>query len=476
MKPLFRLGASGLLLFATRFLRMFAYGAVAVVLVLYLSIVGVSSFDIGLLLGLTLLGDALLTVVLAANADRKVGRKRTLVAGGLLMAVSGVVFALSTNYWILLAAATLGVISPAGSEIGPFLGVEQAALSQLCADQVRTAVFSWQNLVGVLGQALGAVTGALMVQKMLDDRSDPTFAYRTPFFMYAAVGIALAMFYLGLSRQVEIHASPAAEACRPALDGSRTAGRPSWWSRLYAKVGLSAVSGPIIAKISVLFALDAFAGALVLQSILSYWFYVTYGVSPRTLGLVFFAVNLVAAASSLAAVPLARRYGLVNTMVWTHIPSHVLLILVPLMPSFPLALTMLLLRFSVSQMDVPTRQSYVAAVVDPSERSAAAGINTLARSLGSAFGPLVSGAIMSDNALFSAPFFIAAALKTIYDILLWRSFIGLKAVEERAAPYASLVALDTGVIKEEEVAESAKAEPADAVSLLAADGSPAEEA
>eukprot|EP00762_Andalucia_godoyi_P006380 ANDGO_05821.mRNA.1 putative membrane protein YJR124C len=447
------LGYVGCVLFLARFLRLFAYGVVAVVLLLYLSALGFESSEIGTLLFLTLFGDAFITVTLTAKADRFIGRKVTLVIGAVLMCLSGLAFSAFSILWVLVLAATIGVISPAGGEIGPFLAVEQAALTQIVSNDSRTAVFSWQNLVGVGGQALGAVVGSWMVQSLMDAHDWSSLdAYRACFYVYALIGAGLALLYIQLpSGRIEITSDYASLAASDSAirhfsnsddaddgdggdaDDRDVGGRHCWsLARMYARVGLPN-SGSLVAKISCLFSLDAFAGGLVLQSILVYWFHIRYGLRPQTLGIILFFVNLIAAGSSLAAVPLSKRFGLVNTMVFTHLPSHVLLVMVPLMPNVESAVSVLLLRFTISQMDVPTRQSYVAAVVDPTERSAAAGMNTLARSLGSAVGPLVAGWMMQDpsSVWFDIPFFLAAVLKTIYDLLLRRSFLSVKAVEER---------------------------------------------
>ena len=196
-------------------------------------------------------------------------------------------------------------------------------------------------------------------------------------------------------------------------------------------------SKSVVFKLSSLFALDAFGGGFIVQSIAVYWFHVRFGVSASTLGAIFFGANLLAGVSALAAVSLARRIGLIQTMVFTHIPSNLLLILVPLMPNLWLAITVLLLRFSISQMDVPTRQSYTMAVVDPDERSAASGITGVARTAGAALSPSLAGMLLAVPALMSVPFFLSGGLKIVYDLLLYRSFKSLKPVEERAKEAAT---------------------------------------
>lgn len=397
------------LLFATRCIRLFAYGSLSVILALYLAQLGLNEFDIGLLLTLTLVGDTAISLWLTTHADR-LGRRRILVFGAILMVLAGVVFALTNSFLLLLVAATVGVISPSGNEVGPFLSVEQAALSQITSAQRRTGTFAWYNLAGALATALGSLSGGALVGMLQSHVESPIMPYRAVIVGYAILGIGLLFFFTRLSRAVEV-SSPAE---MPAAPGS-----------LQSRLGLNH-SLRIVLKLSGLFALDAFGGGFVIQSIAAYWFHLRFGVDPMALGGIFFGANLLAGVSSLLAARLASRFGLVNTMVFTHLPSNVLLILVPLMPSAPWAVAVLLLRFSISQMDVPTRQSYTMAVVRPDERSAAAGVTGVARTTGAAISPLLAGLLLGSPLMLSVPFFLAGGLKIIYDLLLYRSFIALK--------------------------------------------------
>lgn len=401
------------LLFATRIVRLFAYGFLSVVLVLYLAQVGLSEAQIGLLLTLTLLGDTLISLWITTNADR-IGRQRMLVISAGLMLLAGLLFAITGNFLLLLVAATIGVISPSGGEVGPFLAIEQAALSQTVASEKRTGVFAWYNLVGSFATALGALAGGWLVQGLQGQAVAPLMSYRAVVIGYALLGLALAVMFLRLS--------PIVEAVAMTSDKTGTNG----W------LGLQRSQG-IVLKLSALFALDSFGGAFVVQSMMAYWFYLRYGVEPAVLGSIFFAANLLAGISALSAAAVAAKIGLINTMVFTHIPSNILLMLVPLMPNLPLAITMLLLRFSISQMDVPTRQSYTMAVVDPAERSAAAGVTAIARTLGAALAPSLTGLLIGMPAWINAPFFIAGILKIIYDVTLYRMFITVKPPEEKRA-------------------------------------------
>jgi len=400
------------LLFATRFVRLFAYGALSVVLVLYLVGLGLNESATGLLLTMTLLGDTLVSLYLTTRADR-FGRRRMLVAGALLMAAAGVAFAFTHQFWLLVVAGTIGVISPSGNEVGPFLSIEQAALSQVVPDRSRTDVFAWYTLAGSMATALGALAAGLLTST-LQRNWTPVDSYRAVVVMYACIGAALCLLFL--------QASDAVEAPRVA----RAAAPQSPLARLS---GLQESHG-VVLRLSALFALDSFGGGFVVQSFAAYWFYLRFGVDPKTLGTLFFAANVFAGLSALAASRLANRIGLVNTMVVTHLPSNVLLMLIPLMPTLPLATLMLLLRFSISQMDVPTRQSYTMAVVSPAERAAASGITGVARTTGAALSPFFAGLLFARPSLMNVPFYIAGGLKIAYDLSLFQAFRSLQPPEE----------------------------------------------
>lgn len=400
------LTTDGALLFATRIVRLFAYGFLSVILVLYLAQVGLSGAEIGALLTLTLLGDAVISLWITTSADR-IGRRKMLLVGAVLMLFAGIVFALTGNIVLLAVAAIIGVISPSGNEIGPFLSIEQAALAQIVPNDQRTRVFAWYNLVGSFATATGALVSGALAQFLQVNGFAPLDSYRVIVIGYAAFGVLLAAFFTRLSYRVEVGAF------------NRTPLQP---------FGLHRSRG-IVLKLSALFALDAFAGGFIVQSLLAYWFQIRWGVEPAILGGIFFGANILAGISALSAARIAERVGLINTMVFTHIPSNILLMLVPLMPNLPLAILVLLVRFSISQMDVPTRQSYTMAVVDPDERSAASGITAIARSIGAAWSPALTGALLSAS-LLTAPFFLSGGLKIIYDLTLWRSFRALKPPEE----------------------------------------------
>jgi MFS family permease len=401
------------LLFGARVLRMFGYGFLSVVLVLYLAELGFTGGQIGVLFALTLAGDSAVSLLITSAADR-VGRRTMLLLGAGLMALAGVAFALTGNFALLTVAAVVGVISPGGNEVGPFLAIEQASLSHLVHDARRTSVFAWYNLAGSLAGAVGALGSGGLVQLMLDAGSSPLTSYRVVVVAYAGIGGVLLLLFTGTSPRVEVISE---------AGGAETAAPRRW-------LGLGA-SRHVVFKLSGLFALDAFAGGFVGQSLLAYWFHLRYGVEPAVLGSIFFGANVLAGISALLASRMAARFGLINTMVLTHVPSNVLLILVPLMPNLPLAIAVLLARFSISQMDVPTRQSYTMAVVAPDERSAAAGVTNIARTVGVSVSQLLAAPLIAVGGL---SFFIAGGLKLVYDFALYKRFAALPAAEEQARP------------------------------------------
>jgi MFS family permease len=400
----------GWLLFVTRLARLFAYGSLSVILVFYLVSLGLSESQTGLLLSLTLAGDVAISLFLTTQADR-LGRRRMLIVGAILMAAAGLAFGFTHDFFFLVVAGTIGVISPSGNEVGPFLSIEQAALSQVVSPGIRTEVFAWYTLAGSIATAAGALAGGA-VTRLLPSVAGVSLpeSYRVVVLAYALFGVLLALLFFRLSSAAEVHEPPA---------GSR--------SRAFFGVQRS---HRVVAKLSSLFALDAFAGGFVIQSFAAYWFYLQFGVNPATIGGIFFWANVFAGLSALAASRLALRFGLVRTMVFTHLPSNVLLLLVPMMPTLGWAIAVLLVRFSISQMDVPTRQSYTMAVVSPEERSAAAGITGVARTTGAALSPMIVGFLFSHPSLIDVPFYLAGGLKIVYDLLLYRAFVAVRPPEE----------------------------------------------
>src|SRR5262245_59792268 len=328
----------GWLLFTTRSVRLFAYGMLAIVLVFYLKSIGLSDSQTGLLLTLTLLGDTAVSFAITTHADR-IGRRKVLIAGAVLMAAAGLAFAFTKNFLLLILAGTIGVISPSGNEVGPFLPIEQAALSEVVSNRNRTTVFAWYTLAGALATAAGSLFAGSLTNAIAKAGNPQLESERMVVLLYAASGLVLGLAFRGLSSRVEVLHVP--RESKPSKE----------------LLGMQA-SRNVVLRLSSLFALDAFGGGFVIQSFAAYWFYLRFGLDPAALGAIFFGANVLAGMSALFASRLAGRIGLVRTMVFTHLPSNVLLILVPLMPSARLAILVLLIRLSISQMDVPTRQYY----------------------------------------------------------------------------------------------------------------------
>jgi MFS family permease len=406
-----RLDRDGKLLFAARTVRLFAYGALGLVLVLYLVKLGLDGATIGLILALTLVGDTILTLWLTTTADR-LGRRRVLIIGSLLVVGAAVIFTATDLVPLLIVAATLGVLSPGGRDVGPFQAIEQASLTRLVPDRERTAVFAWYQLVGAVAVSFGALAAGLTVQGLLQAGVAELDAHRIIIYCYGLTGVVLALVFRGLSQTVEV----------PPEERSSGVGT----------LGLHRSRGTVF-RLSALFALDSFASGFVLDSLMAFWFADRFGVEPAVIGAILFTTHLLAAMSALVSARIAARIGLINTMVFTHLPSNVLLILVPFMPTALLAVTCLVLRSTLSQMDIPARQSYTLAVVDPDERSAAAGVTATARSAGSAIAPIAAAPLLAMPGLAALPFVIAGSLKIVYDLTLWAMFRSRPAPEEQVA-------------------------------------------
>ena len=388
----------------TRVLRTFAYGYLATSLGLYLDRLGLSPTEIGVVFTAAIAGSALMTVFWSIMADRY-GRRRTVATMALLMALGGIAFALTSSFIVLILAAFTGTISATSSEVGVFQTVEQAVLPQTAPNEKRTWLFSIYNTIANIAGAFGSLFAA-SVGFFASLGLQGADAYRPLFVLYAVIGIANLVIFITLSDKVEL----------AQVEGERRF------------IGIHRSTGMVV-KLSALFGLDAFAGGLVVQSIVAYWFFLRWGLQIADLAVIFFWVGILSGLSLLAAGWLAERFGLLNTMVFTHLPSNVLLLLVPLAPTSSLAIAFFLLRMSISQMDVPTRQSYTMAVVDPDERTATAGITNVARTTASAVSPTFAGMAFSAAAL-SLPFFLAAGLKIVYDALVYLTFRNVHPPEE----------------------------------------------
>lgn len=390
------------LIIIMRGLRSFAYGMLAVLLGFTLSQARFAPAAIGVLITVSLAGDVVGTYVIGLFADQW-GRRRTLAYLSLLMAATGVVFGLTTSYALLLLAAFFGTLGTSASETAPFLPIEQAMLPQTVPPRQRTALFARYNLVASFAGAFGALAASL------PDLLAPSVALgmRLFFGLYAALALTVAGLALRLSSITEAPLRASAQT-------------RNVWKRLVPPLSHSR---GMVWRLTGLFGVDALAGGLVVQSLMVLFFHLRFGVSLSVLSVLFFGANTCSALSFLAAAPLAKRIGLLSTMVFTHLPSNVLLILVAFAPTFPLAAALLLARQALSQMDVPTRQAYTMALVSPSERTAAASLTGLARSVGSATSPVISGVLLQGPALaLGLPFILAGVLKAAYDGSLWLLF------------------------------------------------------
>jgi MFS family permease len=380
-----RLTADARRILAVQALRAFAYGLGSILIGVTLARRGLSGFEVGLVLAALLAGVALASIAIARTGDR-VGRRRWYTALFLVMGLAGTVFALTDETWLLVLAALSGTVSTEVVESGPFTSLEQAMLPSAAGTLDATRLFGTYNTVATLAGSAGALAAGLVA--FLDVEPQRLLL------VYVFVAVAGAVLALGLSDAVE----PAVRGVRAPLERSRG----------------------VVRRLSGLFALDSFGGGFVTQAFIAYWFTETYGTSPEVLGAAFFTVGLLQALSFQGAVRLAERVGLVNTMVFTHLPSNVLLALIPLAPNEVAAFALLFARYALSQMDVPTRQAYVVGVVDPEERTAAAAYTNTARYVTRPLGPLVAAPILQFS--LGAPFLIAGAIKSAYDLMLFADF------------------------------------------------------
>ena len=422
------------LVVAARGVRAFAYGMLGVLLGVALSQRGLAPVGIGAIITVSLVGDFFGTYLIALQADRW-GRRRTLAVLAGLMAITGVIFGVVSLYPLLMIAAFFGTLGTSASETAPFLPIEQAILPQIVRPERRTAIFARYNLVASFAGAFGALAAGLP-DLLTHAGIDLTTGIRVVFGLYVLAALVAALLAIRLSPAVET----ASRTQVSTGEGARHSRRP----RLTPAMGRSR---SIVLRLAALFSVDAVAGGLVVQSLVALYLHLRFGVPLAPLGVLFFAANTLSALSFLAAVPLARRIGLLNTMVFTHLPSNVLLALVALMPTFPLAAGVLLLRQSLSQMDVPTRQAYTMALVAPEERTAAASVTSLARSAGSAASPVISGALLQGSLLtLGLPFVIGGALKSLYDLSLWRIFRQVPVADGRPSEEAATEAWDNQML------------------------------
>ncbi|KAE8387364.1 major facilitator superfamily domain-containing protein [Aspergillus alliaceus] len=416
------------LLCAQRFVRLFAYGGSTLILASYLSTLGISDAQIGLFMTLTLVGDVVISFFLTLFADA-MGRKAVLLLGSALMAGSGIIFAFFNNFWVLLAAAVLGVISPSGNEIGPFRAVEESTLAHLTPHESLSDIFAWYSLVGTAGTALGMMACGWAINLLQVIRGWQFIAAcRTIFFAYAGIGILKFMLAVALSRNVE-----ADEKQKPAQQGENGETQPLLDERTNdeqppKKKGFLALRGDrdlvsLVVRLCILFALDSFASGLASLSWMTYFFKRKFSLPEGKLGSIFFTTSIVAAASMLVASSIAKRIGNVKTMVFTHLPSAISLALIPVPNILPVALTFLVLRACSQNMDVAPRSAFLAAALPSDKRTAIMGAINVVKTSSQSLGPLITG-VLSNHGRFGLSFTIAGILKAIYDIGMLLSFAG----------------------------------------------------
>ncbi|MBM3648270.1 MAG: MFS transporter [Alphaproteobacteria bacterium] len=390
-------------LICARGLRALADGYVSVLLPAYLLVLGLDAFEVGVLATATLLGSATLTLA-SGLITARFGHRRPLLAAAVLMAITGLGFAGLQAFWPLLVVAFVGTLNPSSGDVSVFLPLEQSLLAQSVADRDRTALFVRYSLAGSLMGAGGTLLAALPALAEESWGVSPLQAMQGMFALYALIGLASGLIYRGV---VEPPAAHHADRSAP-LGPSRT----------------------IVYRLAALFSIDAFAGGLIAQSMLALWLFQSFGLSLSAAASLFFWTNLLSAASFFAAVPLANRIGLVRTMVFTHLPSSLCLVAIPFVSSLPVVIGLLLLRSLLSQMDVPTRNSYVMAVVTPAERAAAASLTAVPRSLASGLGPVISGSLLMLSG-FAWPLLAGGLLKAGYDLALLALFRNVRPPEER---------------------------------------------
>ncbi len=386
-------------IFAAKALRVFAYSFISIVLPVYLLELGYPVLVVGVISSLAIGSAAAYNLVASRYADI-FGRRKLLVILALLTAVSGVMFATGSGIAAFVLAAIVGPISATGTETGPFMNVETAALTKFCSDSNRTITFSAYNFVGYIALSLGALFSGL--PSLL---SDSIGSLRVMLYAYAAIMLVLALIYHRLGNSLELEAK------------NRGAKR------------LSAEARGRILHLAALFSLDAFGGGFVVQTILTAWFYSVWHLNLGSLALVFFISGAITAASIFMAAKVAKRIGLLNTMVFTHAPSSLFLIAIPFAPSAIAAVVLLFLRQSISQMDVPARQSYTMAIVRPEERVAAGSLTNTPRAVAQAVGPSIAS-YMLQFAATTLPFVVGGTMKITYDALVFLRFRHVKPPEE----------------------------------------------
>ncbi|KAL6893345.1 major facilitator superfamily domain-containing protein [Trichoderma evansii] len=422
------------LLCLQRFVRLFAYGGSTLVLVPYLQALGISKTNIGLFMTLTLVGDVCISFILTIVADG-LGRKTILSMGALMVVGSGITFAICQNYWILLAAAIFGVISPSGNEIGPFRAIEESVVAHLTEPASRSDVYAWYSLLGQAGVACGLMTCGWVIQYVSTVLQwEHVDAYRLVFLGYAAVGLVKLTLTLLLSTAVEADGKASTSKktaisneigrteTSPLLDSANANGSLQTTEEQKSRGRFSSLLPDIsregytmMTSLCIFFAIDSLASGIISMSWVTYFFRWRYSIKEGELGSIFFVTSLTSACSMLVASSLAKRFGNIKTMVFTHLPSSIFLSLIPAFPDVRLSLLFLWLRSSTASMDVAPRAAFLAAVIQPNERTAIMGVINVCKTVGASLGPFLTGTL-ADHGFFWVAFVTAGCLKVGYDL------------------------------------------------------------
>jgi MFS family permease len=402
------ISSDGKLLLYARIARTFAYGFLSVILAIYLKLIGFDDILIGVILSATLINSIIFTLFASFYADR-IGRRNVLLLYAIMMSISGTIFFVTENPLILIIAALIGTLNITGSETSAFLSIEQAILPQTIKDnRKRNTLFGLYNMAGTFAMGAGILIANLPIIIQNELRLDEIYAIKLLFLFYSFLGILVIGIYLKLSCSIEIKKELSFKPISKTLNPK---------------------SKKIVAKLSGLFAIDSFAGGFAIQSIVSFWFFTKFDIDLSIISYIFSIGSVLTAISYLLAAKIADKIGLINTMVFTHIPSNILLILLAFAPSLEIAIVFYMIRMGLSQMDVPTRQSYIVAIVEEEERTASAGITNLSRNIAQAISPSITGYIIGILSL-SAPFIIGGLLKIVYDITLYINFRKIKPRKE----------------------------------------------
>ncbi|KAK9365189.1 major facilitator superfamily domain-containing protein [Lipomyces kononenkoae] len=440
-----------------RFARMFAYGQTTIIFTAFFIALGINEEQVGLFMSYTLLGDVVMSLGMVLVADR-IGRRKILATGSILMFISGITFTYASNFWILLTAAVFGVISPSGSEIGPFKTIEESTMAHLANLETRSELYAWYNLLGGIGLALGTASGGWIVQILQDNYGwSDIGSFRCIFVLYSIVAALKFLTSILLSSKVDRHVNTSQDDERGSddmdsqeedqlLSGqiddetedlittvesdqqlgqsgevSKSSSSSNFWKGMIPK--LSTQSRRAVLPLLFLFSIDSFASGIASQSWLSYYFSERFGTKEGTLGMLFFVTNFISAGSSLLAAPLAKRLGLIKTIAFTHLPSSVFLSILGMPSAGYLAMTFLILRSCTQRMDYGPTQAFVSAIVLKEERTSVMGIVNLVNTLSQSVSPLLVGRLARQG-MMPIGFLLAGGCKVVYDISLLAVFIG----------------------------------------------------